>query len=214
MQYDEQTVLAATQFSAGWFTAERLKFAARIVHKYGDFEFFVVVLAIILFFIGKIRSNSYFTRIASTLFLAGAISGIGVQVIKFAAGRPRPPLVQQGKARAWSFSGPNLSAKYRSYPSGHSTCVATATTVLALALPRLMPLAAMVALLVGMSRVVYNYHFPTDVLSGLALGMAVGGMCAAHLVRLRRRLVRKGQWPGVLRQNHSSIQELSAADHP
>jgi membrane-associated phospholipid phosphatase len=172
-----------------------LRFAARIIHKYGDFEFFVGAIGIFLFFIGKIRSNAYFTRIASTLFLAGVIAGISVQVIKFTLGRPRPPLVQQGKAHAWSFAGPTFSAKHRSYPSGHSTCAATATTVLALALPRLRSFVAVIAVLVAMSRVVYNYHFPTDVLHGLAFGMAVGGMCASHLVLLRKRLVRKGQWP-------------------
>jgi membrane-associated phospholipid phosphatase len=214
LRYDEQAVLSATQFGSGWFTAERLKFAARLIHEFGDFEFFIVGLSFTLFLLGKVCSNSYFPRIASCLFIAGAISGVGVQVVKFAVGRPRPPLVQQGKARASSFTGPNLSPKYRSYPSGHSTCVATACTVLVLALPRLMPLAVIVAMVAGASRVVYNYHFPTDVLSGLALGMAVGGMCSIHLIRLRRRLVRKGQWLTALRQNHSSTQELSAADHP
>lgn len=194
-RYDEQVVLQASRFGSGWFTVERLHSAARLIHKYGDFVFFNVILASILIVIGKVRNNSYFTRIATTLFLAGVVSGLSVQVIKFTAGRPRPPLVQKGKTTAWSFAGPTLSAKHRSYPSGHSACVATAATVLALALPRLLPLAAIAAIVVGGSRIVYNYHFPTDVLHGLAYGMAVGGMCASHLVALRRRLVRMGQWP-------------------
>jgi membrane-associated phospholipid phosphatase len=199
-QYDIQTVMSARSFSSGWFTEERLRYAARVLHKFGDFEFFIITLSIILVIIGKVRSNSYYTRVAGTLFLAGAMAGFSVQVIKFSAGRPRPSMVQQGKVEDASFTGPSLSSKYRSYPSGHSTCTATAVTVLALAFPRLLPFAVMAALLVGSSRVFHNAHYPTDVLSGLAFGMAVGGMCAAHLVRLRKRLARKGQWRGTLRQ--------------
>jgi len=214
-QYDEHAVLYATKFGFGWFTNERLKLAARVIHSYGDIEIFVVALGLILYAIGKIRSNAYFTRTASSLFLAGAMAGIGVQVIKFSVGRPRPPLVQQGKAHAWSFAGPTLSAKYRSYPSGHSTSVATAATVIALAFPRMIPLAIATAFLVGASRVIHNYHYPTDVLSGLAFGMAVGGICARHLARLRERLHRRAQWLASSgRQKTSSTQELSAADQP
>jgi membrane-associated phospholipid phosphatase len=191
--YDEQSVLAARDFSYGCFTKDRLYAMAKIIHHYGDFTVLILGISGLLMAIGKARANAYFIRIASTLLLSGLIAGVSVQVIKFTVGRPRPPLVQRGMAEAWEFAGPTLSAKHRSYPSGHSACIATAMSVLSFAFPRIIPVALSIALTAGASRVVYNYHFPTDVLHGLAFGMVVGALCSRKIALLGRRLRGKNQ---------------------
>lgn len=188
--HDEQAVQAARDYHWAIFTKDRLHLVAKFIHQYGDFVFFNLVIGGLLVAMGKAFANRYILRIAATLLLSGVIAGVSVQVVKFATGRPRPPLVQKGKAGAWDFAGPTLSAKHRSYPSGHSTCVATAMTVLAFAFPRIIPLAILIALTAGASRVVHNYHFPTDVLHGLAFGMVVGALSSRKIARLRRRLHR------------------------
>lgn len=191
--HDEQAVLAAREYSWGIFTKDRLHALAKFIHHYGDFVFFNLVIGGMFVALGKARGNKYLIRTATTLLLSGVIAGVSVQVIKFTAGRPRPPLVQKGKAKAWEFAGPTLSAKHRSYPSGHSTCVATAMTVLAFAFSRIIPLALFIALSAGASRVVHNYHFPTDVLHGLAFGMVVGALSSRKITRLRGRLRRRNR---------------------
>lgn len=214
-KYDEQTVVDAREFTYGWLTKEHLQSIAKVIHDYGDFVFFNLGFCGLLLIIGKLRSNSYSIRVATTLLLAGIIAGTSVLAIKLSTGRPRPPLVQKGLASAWEFKGPTFSTKHRSYPSGHATSVATAMTVLALAFPRLIPAALIIAVIAGASRVIYNYHFPTDVLHGLAYGMTIGSLCSHKIPSLRRRLRRKAQLSAsVFRQKTSSTQELSPADHP
>lgn len=67
-------------------------------------------------------------------------------------------------------------AKYRTFPSGHTTTAAAGFGYLAIQL-RKFPLAgvvlALLALMVGYSRIYVGIHFPRDVLAGLLLGTGV-----------------------------------------
>ena len=79
-----------------------------------------------------------------------------------------------------------------SFPSGHSTAAAAFFGALMFLAPALPPwlcaavrvLATLMILLVGMARVVLRAHWPSDVLAGIALGVALAA--AAGLLALRR----------------------------
>lgn len=73
------------------------------------------------------------------------------------------------------------------FPSGHAA-VAAATAVVALALlpRRARPVVVVLAVLVGLARLVAGVHFPVDVVGGWALGTLVG-VAAVALVDRRRR---------------------------
>ena len=90
--------------------------------------------------------------------------------LKDLAGRARP-----------AYQNGGLSYEGLSYPSGHSSGIATLVTVaLVLAWPRLtarrrraaVAAGAALAVLVGLTRVWLGVHFPSDVVGGLALGVA------------------------------------------
>ena len=93
-------------------------------------------------------------------------------------GRVRPPFEEGGAAY-----------DSLSFPSGHSSGIATLVTVgLVLAWPHLAPagrrlwtaLGALLVVLVGLTRIWLGVHYPTDVLAGWALG--VGWTLATALV--------------------------------
>jgi membrane-associated phospholipid phosphatase len=96
-------------------------------------------------------------------------------VFKVLIGRPRPENVSLG------------------FPSGHATAAAAffgAVMILAGSLPpRACPwvraLATLMILLVGAARVILRAHWPSDVLAGIALGLALAA--AAALLAGRRR---------------------------
>ena len=188
--HDAIAVLRSQNLGVPWFSDELIKTLSSIIHNYADFILFFLIIPTSLALCSLALKKPFLSRVASSLLVAGVIGSLGVQVIKLAVGRPRPPMVQRGEVHAWELRGPTLKAKFRSYPSGHSATAATACTILALAFPRLaLPLIFM-ALTVGLSRITHNYHYPTDVIAGLSYGAAIGLLAGQHLACIRSRLRR------------------------
>ncbi|HEX2507845.1 MAG TPA: phosphatase PAP2 family protein, partial [Miltoncostaeaceae bacterium] len=81
-----------------------------------------------------------------------------------------------------------------SMPSGHAATAAAAAGVVALLHPRLRaPLAALVAA-IALSRVYLGVHYPSDVIVGAALGLAIAWI----VVALARRVVRRRREDGAV----------------
>ncbi len=127
-------------------------------------------------------------RYAAMAFVLGAVfSGWGLSVLlKAAFERPRPELV------------PHLMRVYfSSFPSGHSMMSAVVYGTLGSLLSSLvtrrrlkfyfLSLAAVLAGLVGASRVYLGVHYPTDVLAGWSAGLAWATLCWLIGRRLQRR---------------------------
>ena len=135
--------------------------------------FRVVVSLPVLFWLGTRRA----WRTAGWVVTANVLVAPVTVLLKEAFGRVRPAFENGGAA----YDG-------LSYPSGHSSGIATLVTIaLVLAWPRLtarhrrLALAAGVALavLVGLTRMWLGVHFLSDVLGGWALGVAWTMLVAA-----------------------------------
>ncbi len=120
------------------------------------------------------------------VFLAVALGGstMLVQLIKIAVARPRPGA---GLVTALGYS----------FPSGHATAATAGWGAMALVLislttrwgtrVALFTTAALIAALVGISRIYLGVHQPTDVLAGWALGATwVAGLTAAKQIYTAR----------------------------
>jgi undecaprenyl-diphosphatase len=133
-------------------------------------------------------------RNRTTLFTLIAVSGgmLLSTVLKMGFDRARPDLVPHG------------SIVYTaSFPSGHSMMAAVTYLTLAAILTRvhaepllkayLLIVAALITLLVGLSRVYLGVHWPTDVLAGWAAGAAWASFCWLVARWLQRRQVVEGE---------------------
>lgn len=135
----------------------------------------------------------------SVLLLWVAVMGGGALnlVLKDAFQRPRPALFE------WRTS----YAGHSSFPSGHAMTAMVLYWTLAYLIARLeagtllrrttWAVAAVVVLLVGLSRVYLGVHYPSDVLAGFVIGFAWAMFCAAGIELIRYFRRRK---PGVERQ--------------
>jgi undecaprenyl-diphosphatase len=77
-----------------------------------------------------------------------------------------------------------------SFPAGHAATAFAGATVLSYVVPRAAPVLFVVAALIGFSRVYVGVHYPTDVLAGAAIGVAVGALTVLCARRLRKPLAR------------------------
>lgn len=73
---------------------------------------------------------------------------------------------------AFLLAGPG--APRPSFPSGHTTTSFAMAVVLATRYPKWRPVFFLIALCIGLSRVLLVKHYPTDVLAGASLGLMVG----------------------------------------
>lgn len=113
------------------------------------------------------------------LVTAGAvwIADLLTLAIKAVIDRPRPYVSIAEVDRLMDAVGSSL-------PSGHAATSAAGFAVLAIAVPRLAPAFAVLAAAIAFSRIYVGVHYPSDVIAGAAIGVAVG-VTAAWFTLLR-----------------------------
>jgi undecaprenyl-diphosphatase len=118
------------------------------------------------------------------LMLVAVFGGIALSdLLKFAFGRPRPDFISQARVFTTSF------------PSGHATLSAITYLTIAALLARsqsstrigvyFIVLAALLTILIGVSRIYLGVHYPTDVLGGWCVGAAWALGCWVLITWLR-----------------------------
>jgi undecaprenyl-diphosphatase len=108
--------------------------------------------------------------IALFLFLAVAISGIIVDMLKVIFARYRPIMLFESGKYGFNFFQ-MAQARKLSFPSGHTDTIFAFTTALTLLAPRYRVAFFCIACLVAISRVIIGAHYPSDVIMGAYLGI-------------------------------------------
>ena len=126
-------------------------------------------------------------RAAAWLMLGAVSSGVVLNnFLKYSFARPRPDVFT-----------PAVQVFTTSFPSGHATMSAITYLTLGALLARTQPdrrvriyfmtLAALLTVLVGLSRIYLGVHYPTDVLAGWCIGTAWAMACWVLMTWLQGR---------------------------
>jgi undecaprenyl-diphosphatase len=107
------------------------------------------------------------------LFLAVALPGLLVTVIKRLIGRARP--LVEGAADPFLYRPLGWAVEYASFPSGHAVDACAIAAAVGALWPRMRLLMWTYAGMIALSRVVLTAHFPSDVVAGAVVG-AVGAL--------------------------------------
>lgn len=141
--------------------------AARDLTSLGSIIVLVIITLAIAGYLFLARKQA-----AGWLMLVAVFGGIALSdLLKFAFGRPRP-----------DFISPAAQVFTTSFPSGHATLSAVTYLTIAALLARhqtsrtigtyFVVLAALLTILIGVSRIYLGVHYPTDVLGGWCVGAA------------------------------------------
>lgn len=114
-------------------------------------------------------------RLASAMLVANALSHVPVQILKRLVARPRPSDAFGRPLALVSLPDPF------SFPSGHAAAITAVTVTATIAHPWLAPITVPCAGLVSCSRVLLRVHHTSDVVAGVALGLA-GALAATALL--------------------------------
>ena len=103
------------------------------------------------------------------LILSCVVSGILHHIIKIIVGRYRPRYLFTEDL--YGFSPFNFDIAMNSFPSGHSQTIFSICVALSIIYPRHLILFLLLAIMVGVSRIMILAHFPSDVIFGAYLGI-------------------------------------------
>ena len=104
---------------------------------------------------------------AGYFFLCVAISGLLTNLIKRLVGRSRPKLLEQQDV--YTLQPLTFKSDWASWPSGHTTTIVAVALALATFFPRWRIPFLVVAVLIGLSRVIVNAHYLSDIVAGTAV---------------------------------------------
>jgi undecaprenyl-diphosphatase len=117
------------------------------------------------------------TRLGVAVLVANAGSHVLVQVLKRAVARARPCDAMGRPLALVDLPDPH------SFPSGHAAAATAVAVTIVLAHPLSAPILLPLAGIVAHSRVALRVHHVSDVVGGVALGMA-GAISTAYLMKI------------------------------
>jgi membrane-associated phospholipid phosphatase len=118
---------------------------------------------------------------AAYVFLSVASAGIFVNIVKVLAGRARPIAID--RLSAWHFDPLSFGYVSASFPSGHSATVGAVVGILMVWYPRWSILIVELGLFFAATRIAALAHYPSDVITGFAVGVFFSIIIARWLAR-------------------------------
>lgn len=150
------------------------------VTRFGESGWIFALAAVVTIGAVLARGRGFGARIDAALgALAGraffviavnAVSGLLSLVLKMTFGRARPRLYDM--VGPFHFDVFSVKSSVLSFPSGHSVTAFATAVALAFMAPRFGKALILAAVLIGASRVVTGAHYASDVIAGMALGVA------------------------------------------
>lgn len=125
--------------------------------------------------------NKTKTSHAFLIFYSVLSAGIIVKILKTVIGRARPIFFEA--LDMTGFFPPSLDWAFNSMPSGHTTISFAGLVMIGMLAPKYKIITWGGAVLIGLSRISYGAHWPSDVILGAFIGMVVADFVKWQLLK-------------------------------
>lgn len=150
---------------------------------------YLIGSALLLFYFYYIKKSIYLSHHALFIFTAVALSGIVADIIKIIVARFRPCMLFEKGLYGFDFFHRNSALN--SFPSGHTATVFALAMYISLYWPRWAVLGWIIAIAVGVSRVLLTMHYLSDVLAGAIVGTITVSLLATYFHKIDLIIVKK-----------------------
>jgi len=161
---------------------------AEIVTIWGESLWYYIILVTALIYFWFLAKNKLWSMRSLFLLISISASGLISILIKWLAGRYRPNMLENG---FYGFNYFGVGHEFTSFPSGHTITGFSLAAAVSILFPRLSIPAFIVAVSIGISRILITSHYLSDVIAGACIGILSTMMVKYFFDRQKIELVQK-----------------------
>lgn len=142
---------------------------AEIVTTWGEARWYYIFLIPVLIYFWLLAKNKLWSRRILFILISLSVSGLFNMLVKWLAGRQRPILFFNNGLFGFNFFG--IGYEFTSFPSGHAVTAFSLAAAVSILFPRSGILAFILAVSIGMTRIILTSHYLSDVIAGAGIGI-------------------------------------------
>ncbi len=141
---------------------------AEIVTILGESRWYYIILVPAFIYFWFLARNKLWSRRLLFLFISISASGLISTLIKWLVGRYRPSMLDKG---LYGFNFFGVGYELTSLPSGHAVTAFSLAAAVNILFPRAGIAAFIIAISIGMTRIILMSHYLSDVVAGAGIGI-------------------------------------------
>jgi len=141
---------------------------AKIVTILGDSLWYFIILVPAFIYFWFLAKNKLWSKRIIFILVSLSISGLLNLLIKWLAGRYRPNMLEKG---FFGFNYFSVGYDLNSFPSGHTVTAFSLAAAVSILFPRTGIVAFIIAISIGMTRIILRSHYLSDVIAGAGIGI-------------------------------------------
>ena len=161
---------------------------AEIVTIWGESLWYYIILVTAFIYFWFLAKNKLWSMRSLFLLMSISASGLFSILIKWLAGRYRPSMLENG---FYGFNYFGVGYEFTSFPSGHTITGFSLAAAVSILFPRLTIPAFIVAVSIGISRILITSHYLSDVIVGAGIGILSTMIVKYFFDRKKIELVQK-----------------------
>jgi membrane-associated phospholipid phosphatase len=141
---------------------------ADIVTTLGDSLWYFIILVPAFIYFWFLAKNKLWSKRIIFILVSLSISGLLNLLIKWLAGRYRPNMLEKGY---FGFNYFGVGYDLNSFPSGHTVTAFSLAAAVSILFPRAGIAAFIIAISIGITRIILTSHYLSDVIAGAGIGI-------------------------------------------